>query len=165
MTLRIWSRLLQEALQKTPFFVQCYILSKSISSKNSKSLALADLKSVSLIFPKRYTYNYHESYHDTVIISLTLHVTWEFLQRCFLTSWDPSESKFNDVTNSLKKRQFLVIACNPMAILVLPVSLFNFRFIWTQCSRITNFFIGLQSHLDILNLGNTALCPFDKNFL
>ena len=75
MTLRIWSRLLQEALQKTPFFVQCYILSKSISSKNSKSLALADLKSVSLIFPKRYTYNYHESYHDTVIISITLHVT------------------------------------------------------------------------------------------
>ena len=65
MTLRIWSRLLQEALQKTAFFVQCYILSKSISSKNFKSLALADLKSVSLIFPKRYTYNYHESYHDS----------------------------------------------------------------------------------------------------
>ena len=55
--------------------MQCYILSKSTSSEKFKSLALVDLKSVSPIFLKRYIYNYHESYHYTVIASVTLQVT------------------------------------------------------------------------------------------
>ena len=40
-----------------------------------KSPALVDLQSVSPISPKRYIYNYRESYHEKIIASVTLHAT------------------------------------------------------------------------------------------
>ena len=130
--------------EKLNFCVVLYFIKKYL--KHFKSQALVDLKGVFPISPKRYIYNYHESYHDTVIVSVTLHVTklhiTSFMRVsacCFLTGQNLSESKCNDVTDSLKKWQSLVIPCNPMAILAFPVSLYDFRFIWKQCSHITYF--------------------------
>ena len=137
----------RKLLRKTPFFVLCYILSKSTSSEKIqfKSPALVDLQSMSPSSPKRYIYNYRENCHDKIIASVTLHVTklhvtgFMRVSAVFLTSWNQPESKWNDATNRLKKWQSCLIPCNPIVIPAFPFSLYNFHFIWKQCSRITYF--------------------------
>ena len=66
----------RKLLGKTPFFVQCYILSKvplvkisiQVSSISRSEERVSDL-------PKRYIYNYHESCHDKIVVSVTLLAT------------------------------------------------------------------------------------------
>ena len=77
MTLRILSHLLEDPLTKNSIFCAVlYFIKKYLQLKiEFKSPALVDLQSVSPISPKRYIYNYRESYHDKIIASVTLHVT------------------------------------------------------------------------------------------
>ena len=77
MTLRVLSHLLEDPFTKNLVFLCSFIFYQKVPLvKNEfKSPALVDLQSVSPISPKRYIYNYRESYHDKIIASVTLHVT------------------------------------------------------------------------------------------
>ena len=94
----------------------------------------------------RYIYNYRESCHDAIIASVSpheikLHITgfMRVSAALFSDQLKPVRSKMKLRHEWFENWQSLLIPCNPIAMLIFPVSLYNFHFIWKKCSRITYF--------------------------
>ena len=147
-----------------------YGLSRSTSSRNFQSLPILDPKilRVDVFPPFRPVSAIYFTVTTTQLLSqlpctisykrTKLHLTgyMRVSAASFCKQLKPISIKIS-VTNNLVKRAI------PWNSWYFPIYFTIFTPFEKKCSLFI-FFVGLQSHLSILNLGNIVLCPCDRNF-